>query len=111
MKSGHVGVAHVRDLRGVIDREKAEIGALITLEEATKPMEVEAASAEFYKSPWGNHPRLQILTIAELLAGKKIDYPPTVNVTFKKAPRAEVGHEQLVFGDRPVVVARRAKKR
>jgi site-specific DNA-methyltransferase (adenine-specific) len=89
VKSGHVSVRDVRDLRGVIDREKAEIGVLITLEDATKPMETEAASADFYKSQWGNHPRLQILTIAELLAGKRIDYPPTINVTHKRAPRAE----------------------
>jgi site-specific DNA-methyltransferase (adenine-specific) len=89
VKSGHVSVRDVRDLRGVIDREKAEIGVLISLEDATKPMVMEAASAEFYKSPWGNHPRLQVLTIAELLNGKRIDYPPTINVTHKKAPRAE----------------------
>jgi hypothetical protein len=48
---------------------------LISLEEATKAMLTETASAGFYKSPWGNHPRLQVLTIAELLSGKKIDYP------------------------------------
>src|SRR5713226_659754 len=87
VKSGHVSVKDVRDLRGVIEREKAEIGVLISLEEATKPMRTEAAAAGFYKSPWGNHPRLQILTIAELLDGKQIDYPPTLNVTHKRAPR------------------------
>lgn len=99
VKSGHISVRDVRDLRGVIDREKAEIGVLITLEDATRPMLTETASADFYKSPWGNHPRLQILTIAELLAGKRIDYPPTVNVTHKRAPRAEAPlPEQYVLG-------------
>jgi DNA modification methylase len=88
VKSGHVGVKDIRDLRGVIEREKAAIGVLLSLEGPTKPMETEAAAAGFYKSPWGTHPRLQILTIADLLGGKKIDYPPAlqVNVTFKKAP-------------------------
>ncbi len=96
VKSGHVNVKDARDLRGVIEREKAEIGLLITLEDATKPMRTEAASAGFYKSQWGNHPRLQILTIAELLEGKRIDYPPTVNVTHKRAPKAETpAPEQL----------------
>src|ERR1700681_1700994 len=38
VKSGHVGVNHVRDLKGVIEREKAAIGALITLREPTAPM-------------------------------------------------------------------------
>jgi DNA methylase/NACHT-associated inactive Restriction Endonuclease 1 len=99
VKSGHVGVKDVRDLRGVIEREKAEIGVLLSLEDATKPMETEGASAGFYKSPWGNHPRLQILKIAELLDGKGIDYPhPAPNVTFKRAPKAEVPQpEQLIL--------------
>lgn len=90
VKSGHVSVKDVRDLRGVIEREKAPIGVLLTLEQPTKAMATEAAAAGFYKSPWANHPRLQILTIAELLGGKRIDYPPAheVNVTFKKAPKA-----------------------
>ena len=73
----------------MINREKAEIGVLITLEDATKPMLVEAASADFYKSAWGDHPRLQILTIADLLGGKRIDYPPTLNVAHKRAPKVE----------------------
>ncbi|MGB6483057.1 MAG: restriction endonuclease [Candidatus Acidiferrales bacterium] len=105
VKSGHVNVAHVRDLRGVIEREKAEIGVLLTLEDATKPMRTEAAAAGIYKSPWGkrdsenlHYPRLQILTIAELLEGKGIDYPHMTNVTFKRAPRAEAPQpEQLTL--------------
>lgn len=88
VKSGHVSVKDIRDLRGVIEREKAEVGVLLTLEEPTKPMTAEAAAAGFYKSPWGNHARLQILTIAELLEGKGIDYPHPSNVTYKRAPRA-----------------------
>jgi site-specific DNA-methyltransferase (adenine-specific) len=90
VKAGHVNVSHLRDLRGVIDREKAEIGVLICLEDVTKAMRTEAASAGFYKSPWGSHPRLQILTIEQLLEGKGIDYPhPAGNLTFKRAPKAE----------------------
>jgi DNA modification methylase len=90
VKAGHTNVTHLRDLRGVLDREGAQIGVLITMEEPTKPMRTEAASAGFYDSEtWGTrHPRLQILTIAELLNGKGIDMPPTRgNVTFKKAER------------------------
>lgn len=93
VKGGHTDVTHVRDLRGVLDREGAEIGVLITMQEPTGPMKVEAASAGFYASPWNPskpHPRLQILTIKELLEGKRIDMPPPgqVNVTFQRAPKA-----------------------
>ena len=76
----------------IIRREKAQIGVLISMEKPTKPMRTEAASAGFYKSPWGtSHPVLQILTIKELLDGKVVDYPhfEGVNVTFKKAPKAK----------------------
>ncbi len=96
VKSGNVVPAHLRDLRGVLDREQAEIGVLLTLKEATKAMRKEAAGAGFYVSPgWEKkYPRLQLLTIEELLAGKGIDYPPLsrrVDATFKKAPRATQG--------------------
>jgi site-specific DNA-methyltransferase (adenine-specific) len=90
VKAGHLMPAYVRDLRGVIEKEKATIGVLISMDEPTKGMRSEAASAGFYHSPWGEHPRLQLLTVAELLDGRKIDSPPLgqVNVTFKKAPKA-----------------------
>ena len=89
VKAGGTNAAHVRDLHGVIDRENAAIGVLITMEEPTKPMRAEAASGEYYTSPWGVHPRLQLLTVRELLEGKAIDMPPVhqVNVTYKRAPR------------------------
>jgi hypothetical protein len=68
-------------------------------------MLVEAASADFYKTPWGDHSRLQILTIAELLGGKRIDYPPTLNLTHKRAPKVEAPLPEqylLAVSDEPV---------
>ena len=58
-------------------RENAEIGVLITLEEPTKPMDIEATNAGFYYSPHYDkkYPKIQILTITELLNGKFIDSP------------------------------------
>ena len=87
VKAGHVTVSHIRDLVGVINREKAQIGAFLSLEPPTSPMRREAASAGFYQSPWGKHPRIQLLTIEDLLGGKSIDYPQAADVTFKKAQR------------------------
>jgi site-specific DNA-methyltransferase (adenine-specific) len=91
VKSGKVQLAHLRDLRGVADREQAAIAVLITLQEPTRNMRTEAASAGFYESPWGTkHPRLQVLTVQELLEGKRIDMPPSRDArTFKKAPKAK----------------------
>jgi DNA modification methylase len=91
VKGGGTSVKDVRDLRGVLDREKAEQGVLITLHEPTKPMNAEAADAGFYDSPgWKKkYPRLQIITIKALLDGKTIARPPAANVTFKQAPKAK----------------------
>jgi site-specific DNA-methyltransferase (adenine-specific) len=96
VKSGKVGVGDVRDLRGVIEREEAEIGLLISMREPTQPMRAEAAAAGFYRSgsegvgSWGKHPRLQLLTVAELLDGRRIDMPPlSGNLTFRRAPKVE----------------------
>ena len=69
-------------------------------------MRTEVASADFYKSPWGTkHPRMQLLTIKDLLAGKRVDYPAAsqTNVTFKKAPKATLiarDVAQLQYGDK-----------
>lgn len=88
VKSGKVKSGDIRDLVGVLDREKAAIGVLITLEDATKEMQKEAVSAGWYHSPnWNkDYPRLQILTIAELLRGAAVQMPPTAR-TYKHAPR------------------------
>lgn len=90
VKAGKLHAPYVRDLRGVLEREKADIGVLISLEEPTAPMRKEAASAGFYTSPWGKHPRIQIVTVEDLLTGKTIDRPPAqASVTFKRAPKAK----------------------
>ena len=93
VKGGHVTASQVRDLRGVIERDEAAIGVFITLEEPTAPMRKEAAEAGMFqtKSVAGtSHPRLQILTIKELLAGKKIDMPAQQDIrSFKQAPKAK----------------------
>jgi site-specific DNA-methyltransferase (adenine-specific) len=90
VKSGHVKVGDVRDLKGVMEREKAEIGFFITLEEPTSPMLKEAGSAGFYVPkhfPGYKFPRLQVLTVEELLTGGQAQYPKMNVATFKKAER------------------------
>lgn len=95
VKSGKPSVRDLRDLRGVVDREDAELGVLINLQEPTEPMKREAATAGFYKTMFGNHPRLQLLTVEQLLSGQAINYPG-VNVTYRRAaPVALKVAEQL----------------
>ncbi len=77
VKSGKVSSPLIRDLKGTVEREKADLGLFITLEEPTRDMRTEAASAGFYHSEiWQReYPRMQIRTIAELLEGREFDIP------------------------------------
>ena len=99
VKGGKTGVKDVRDLRGVIDREQAAIGILISLQEPTGPMETEAASVGFYehKTNKQKFPRLQLRTVKELMEGKGIERPTSAassDETFKKAPAAKKKNDE-----------------
>jgi len=91
VKSGHVGSAIVRDLKGTVEREKAEIGVLVTLLPPTGPMKKEALEAGYYEPehfPGKKYPKLQIITVEDLLQEKVIEYPRMgPDATFKKAKR------------------------
>ncbi len=90
VKSGHVKSGDVRDLRGTLEREEAALGVFITLDAPTRDMEREAVAAGFYHSPLTqrDYPKLQILTIEQLLQGQEIKMPVTRG-TFKQAERVQ----------------------
>ena len=108
VKGGKVTVSQIRDLVGVINREKAQIGVFLSLEPPTSPMRRETASAGFYESPWGKHPRIQLLTIEDLLGGRGIDCPQATDVTFKKAA---VGETQSIGKAEDSTDGRRSRQR
>ena len=78
VKSGRVSSPDIRDLKGVVEREKAALGLFISLEEPTRDMRTEAASGGLFHSDlWQrDFPKIQIRTIAQLLAGQGFDLPP-----------------------------------
>lgn len=88
VKSGHVKSGDIRDLVGTVQRENAAIGVFITLEPPSHDMITEAVSAGSYHSPGWNsdYPKIQILTIADLLKGAKVQMPMQYG-TFKQAKR------------------------
>ena len=87
----------VRDLRGVIEREKAPFAVLITLRNPTQPMVTEAASAGFFDTPFGRFPRIQIVTLSELMNGKLPKLPPQeIGGGYKRAAREEVSQVSLL---------------
>jgi site-specific DNA-methyltransferase (adenine-specific) len=94
----NVSVAMIRDMGHVVDREKAKVGIFITLAEATGPMKTEAVKAGFYETPHhGKVPKLQILTIADLFAGKKPQIPFVDATAFKAAPREASGKQERLL--------------
>ncbi|GAB1345065.1 site-specific DNA-methyltransferase [Gemmatimonas sp.] len=97
VKGGHLKADDLRALAGVVEREKAAIGALLTFDEPSKKMRTDAASFGFYESPWGKYPKVQLLTIKELMAGARIMYPHHVtglDVTLKRAPKQQTKGKQ-----------------
>jgi len=98
VKSGHVNAGTIRDLKGTLERENASIGVFITLEPATREMLTEASSGGFYHSDlWEkDYPRVQILSIEELLNGAEVRVPPTPRgwEAFKQAEKVKKQSQQ-----------------
>jgi len=87
VKSGKVSRPDIGDLRGLLGAGTA-IGVFITLQPPTSQMQKSAFEAGYYESElWGRFPRVQILTIEDLLDGKTVEMP-TEHGTFRQAPRA-----------------------
>ena len=91
VKSGNVRRDMIATLTGDMARENAEIGLFITLNQPTRPMIQEATSAGIYTPehyPDHHYPRVQILTIEELLSGTQAEYPRFApDATIARAPR------------------------
>jgi DNA modification methylase len=72
--------AMIRDLEGTVSHDAAvDGGILITLWDVTKGMTAQADSAGTFTDPAGNHyPKVQVLTIEQLLAGRIAKLPPVI---------------------------------
>jgi site-specific DNA-methyltransferase (adenine-specific) len=97
VKSGHVTRSQIGDLNSARIREKADLAVFVTLERATKQMEREASVAGFYEVDYSRRvPRMQILTIDELLDGRAPELPSLAVVdTYRKPPTHQKGRQPL----------------
>ena len=97
VKAGrNVGVGMVRDLRGTVERERAALGVLLTLEPPTRPMQSEAAAAGTHEEAgFAAVPRLQIVTIEEALRlrDRAVRLPARRDDAFRKAARESGGSQ------------------
>ncbi len=91
VKSGGVQRNQIATLKSDMEREKADLALFVTLKPPTRPMRQEALEAGFYTPkafPDHRSPRVQILTIEELLSGVQANLPPSaLPATFQRAPR------------------------
>ena len=80
----------VRDLAHVVKREKAQMGVFITRAEPTKPMLTDAyrsCERKLLRDAIRQYPRLQIVTVEQLLNGKQPTIPFIDPSGLKKAAR------------------------
>jgi len=77
VKGGKLRPTDVRDLRGVLEREGAAMAGFLSLQEPTKAMRSEAAEAGVFRYNDVPYPRLQMLTVRELLENKRALDTPT----------------------------------
>ncbi len=77
VKSGGANRATIATLNSDRQREKAEFGILITMDEPTRSMRQEIMEVGNYKHPLFEREdkRIQVVTIAEILEGKRLNLP------------------------------------
>ena len=86
VKAGaNIGVAMIRDLRGVMEREGYPFALFLSAYEPTGPMKAEAAAAGVHENEFGRFPRLQIMTPAALFHGAGAKLPPLAPINRRHA--------------------------
>lgn len=90
VKGGHVQRNQIATLKGDVDREKADGGVFITLEKPTAPMNSEAIDAGSFTVSFSREefPKIQIITVEDLLHGKKINLPLGYAKNYHKEAKA-----------------------
>jgi DNA modification methylase len=80
----------VRDLKGTVEREKAALGLFLTLNEPTREMSREAATAGFYETGGMRFPKLQILSVSDIFDGRRPQVPFGFTEGFRRAEREDL---------------------
>ena len=134
VKAGKITPEYVRELAGTVTKEKADIGVLVSMEEPSQAMRVEAASYEPFRSPafepHRSYDRIQLLSAKDIFAGKRVEFPgqnrsrysappappPPAHIERPKLPvldsaaLAKVGRVTLSGEDAPTVAKTRGRR-
>ena len=93
VKSGKVNVKNLREFIHVVNTQQAAMGVFVCFQEqVTAPMEREAKQQGYYSPTIGQigtyttqFPKIQILTIEDILNGEQVKMPMTTQGVFKTA--------------------------
>ncbi|MEU7913465.1 DNA methyltransferase [Microbispora bryophytorum] len=100
VKGGATQPGHVRDLVGTVASERAAMGVFITMRAPTKAMMEAARHSGVYTYPVNGqkYPLVQIITVEELLAGKRPSMPATLLPYFQAVRRYDnAGNQTGLF--------------
>ncbi|HBD94138.1 MAG TPA: site-specific DNA-methyltransferase [Spirochaetia bacterium] len=95
VKSGNVGIATLRAFMNVVEKQKADIGVFVCFaNQVTSGMQIEANN----KGKIGNHPKIQIVTVDDLLDGKRPSFPYKSETTVYAKSTTRLDKEQKESG-------------
>lgn len=101
----NIGVSMVRELQSVMQRDKAEMGLLVTLHEPKRTMITEAARHGVHEIGSRTYPRIQIISVSEMLEGRMPALPELLRehepLAFSRKPKKAPGQSkqgEFLFG-------------
>ncbi|MEV5850286.1 DNA methyltransferase [Streptomyces sp. NPDC051985] len=100
VKGGSTGPSHIRELIGTVESSKAAMGVFICLKEPTRAMQEAANHSGIYRYPVNGkeYPKVQIVTVQQILQGRKPNIPTTLLPYFQARRRYGTDAEQLSLG-------------
>ncbi|MCA1707518.1 MAG: restriction endonuclease [Actinobacteria bacterium] len=100
VKGGATNPGHVRDLVGTVESQKAAMGVFVCMQKPTKGMVDAANHSGVYTYPVNDQkfPKVQIITVEELLDDKRPSMPNTLLPYFQAQRRYDTGEgDQFVM--------------
>lgn len=99
VKGGATNPGHVRDLVGTVQSQRAAMGVFVCMQRPTRAMIEAANRSGIYTHPANGQtfPKVQIITVEELLQGKRPNLPMTLLPYFQAKPR-------LATADQPTLL-------
>jgi DNA modification methylase len=97
VKSGKLSPAFVRELQGTVDRERAVMGILLTLRDPSKQSIGDAAHSSFYRCVQGEFPRIQIITVKQILNGEQLKLPHLMRIEGGKKVTGVLPEQRPLF--------------